>query len=171
VDTAADQRNPQTTGAAPSDVPVERRVTAPLGPDNKPMRWWVAGVTGDTYLELTSDFRRPNAYPGDRATFPHGISLDFKHDLTDPHTLARAFVVAETIQALHEALEWVTVDGHRIADPHPVDEDHVWDWLVTEVGRLVDTYAQRWPADPTAGCTHPTLSHPTLPHPEQDTER
>lgn len=135
-------------------------VEPPIGPDNKPMTWYLDGAD---HLTISSDFKRPNAYLDgsreDRHRFQyqqHSIGLQFPHDLEHgpPERLAKAMVVAETIQAFHEALEWTKVDGRRLADPHPPvggdperGEDYqMWDWLVTELGALLDTYIERWPA-------------------------
>lgn len=125
-------------------------ITTPLGPDNNPVTYTI--VDG-THLAIESDAQRPNAYIDEcrdrgrpRDTFPHGISLEFGRDITAPEDTAHALVVADTIQAFHEALEWVTVDGQRLADPHPEREDDMWDWLVTQISRVAHEYAQRWPA-------------------------
>lgn len=139
------------------DAPeMDPRVTPPLGPDNKPTTWW---FEGSGHLTLHSDVRRPNAYldgtPEDhhrRKWQQQSLSLEFGEQLErgDPHRVARALIVTETIQALHEAMEWVTVDGRRLADPHPVTEDGrednaMWDWLVEQVGGVLDAYAARYP--------------------------
>lgn len=127
-------------------------VTAPLGPDNEPMTYEVMCFT---HLSLRSSFRRPNAYadtvPGAPGSFPHGIELEFGRDLRDPVELAKALVVAETTQAFHEALEWVTVDGRRVADPHPQGDDgaeryEMWDWLRAQLDDVLGRYRERYPA-------------------------
>lgn len=79
--------------------------------------------------------------------FPGGLSLYLPTRYDDVN--AQADLVGMYVMwALHEALEFTTsVDGHRLADPHPPDEDAMWTWLRDRVGRLLSDYRRRWPAE------------------------
>lgn len=81
--------------------------------------------------------------------FPGELAVDdWMHvDESDPSALARAAAIAAVIDRVHEVLEWTTVEGERLADPHPgCDEEGMWGWLAAQVGDLLDNYAAGWPA-------------------------
>jgi hypothetical protein len=85
-------------------------------------------------------------------SFFNKINLEFKRSRT-PRQLAENVVVALVVQQLHEALEWVKVDGERLADPHPenrdedpADLDELWNTLCSDVRRVLRRYARRYPA-------------------------
>jgi hypothetical protein len=45
---------------------------------------------------------------------------------------------------VHELFEWTTLDGVRLADPHPPG-DAQWDWVLDRCLDLLTEYAARWP--------------------------
>ena len=61
----------------------------------------------------------------------------------DPGMMA---MVAATVSAVHEAIEWTTVDGKRLMDPHPYDEDNAWAFLVERVTKMLVDYQKEYPA-------------------------
>lgn len=140
-------------------------VETPHGPDDQPQTFRILHLDTSSHVNLSSDHRVPNAYREElgrrfhgRETFPHGIDLEVPEQLDSPAAVARALTIADISQHVHETLEWVKVDGRRLADPHPGgdSEDAMWDWLTEQVADLIDAYAARWPAadvstDTTAG--------------------
>lgn len=68
---------------------------------------------------------------------------------------ARHVAAAALAATLHEALEWVTVDGRRLADPHPSighgEGEDQWTWMLDRMLDVLDEYEAKWPAsDPGA---------------------
>lgn len=61
----------------------------------------------------------------------------------DPHLNAMCVIL---LDAVHEALEWTTRDGHRFADPHPADEPAAWSFLHDELAGMLTRYRERFPA-------------------------
>jgi hypothetical protein len=100
-------------------------------PDNDPI----------THLQLAYpqiiDVRDPSK------TFPGGIELEFPRRLLLDE-LALDVITALTISGLHEALEFVTSAGKRLASPHANGVE--WAWLVEHVGQLVRDYQREFPA-------------------------
>lgn len=58
---------------------------------------------------------------------------------------ARAVIAGTLAATFHEAIEWVTVDGQRVANPHPAG-DKQWEWVMERMLEIVDNYADKWPA-------------------------
>jgi hypothetical protein len=112
---------------------------------------WDAGVAlfgGYTTLTIECPGIAPDAMcPTASTVFPGGI-----HDMeVDPSLLGddRALVI-EIVTLLgaaqvHEALEWVRVDGRRICEPHPDDDGPTWDLFVTGIRQLVREFVATYP--------------------------
>ena len=99
------------------------------------------GVYGQT--ELTGPDIPDSTGPG---TIAGLFSLDEPELMFDPGIQAAAMYVASH---LHEAIEWIQVDGKPIAQAHPSrrKESEMWKWLQQKMYELVDEYCQRWPLE------------------------
>jgi hypothetical protein len=75
--------------------------------------------------------------------FPGGLSFQFAEPYTPDH-VAEQIVAALAASGLHEGLEWVMIDGERLAEPHPMNEDEMWDWLMERMTALVQEYRERY---------------------------
>ena len=110
---------------------------------------WSAYESYD-HVELSAPGIAPSPYHPDRdELFPSGLSFELKAPFTSDH-IAEQLVAALAAGALHEGLEWILVEGRRLAEPHPPEEnllgeDNLWDWLVGEIVTLVREYRKRYP--------------------------
>lgn len=70
--------------------------------------------------------------------------------------VARDVVTAYAISEFHEGLEFVKVDGQRLAEPHPDpgEEEH-WAWLVRRMSRVTKDYCETWPVGSRREFPHP----------------
>lgn len=82
----------------------------------------------------------------ERGLFPGGLAADVPGPHT-PESWAVHLVASLAVAGLHEALEWVKVDGRRLADPHPQDEEEMWEWVIRQATCLVRDYMNRYPAE------------------------
>lgn len=86
--------------------------------------------------------------------FPEKAVRSLRRD--EVRTLAEVYATVVAVDALHEAFEWVKVDGERIAEPHPGGplsgpEWAMWDWLASGALDVVTEYQRRWPVGPRIG--------------------
>jgi hypothetical protein len=99
---------------------------------------WTVTASYD-YFEVTApaiavDVNHPNI------PFNSGVALSIPESFT-ADMVARYIVAGMMISGLHEALEWVTVDGFRLSETHPWSEEVMWDkfrdWTLDVVDRLL----------------------------------
>jgi hypothetical protein len=116
---------------------------------------WKAGtaIWSDELTTLSVDLPpwAPDAYHPSDTLFPGGI-YDLEIDpeaATDPHRLAVEIVTLIGLTAVHEALEWVRVDGLRLADPHPDDDGPSWDTIRDAVRIGVLAHIAKFPTPET----------------------
>lgn len=107
---------------------------------------------GDVHITMRAPGIAPCPYgitPPDHL-FPSGLDIECQARASvDPKVMARSIIAALAVGALHEGLEWVMVDGQRLAEPHPDynnNDPQVWDWLYDRMMRLISDYEKRWPA-------------------------
>lgn len=93
----------------------------------------------------------PDSLHDEEEMFPGGVSNLYitrrVSDGRDDHGLAVELVTLTALAALHEGLEWVRVDGEQLAEPHPVNESEMWEWLQRRVRRVVKDYIKTFPKE------------------------
>lgn len=73
-----------------------------------------------------------------------GITLNVPTPTND-RDLAISLATCRAVSEFHETLEWVMVNGERLADGHPEDEGEMWDWLADKIRNLYLEYIERYP--------------------------
>lgn len=155
----------------------ERRVQVIFGPepdeerDGPVIPPWVAasadcsgnyGRRDTMWWEVEDTERRtvPDV-DGVRESFPNSVTVETPVRDND-RDIALDFIAISLAQHLHELLEWVQVDGKRIALPHPensmvtdlipdrdangkIDAWGYWDWSITKMRSVVNAYCRRYP--------------------------
>jgi hypothetical protein len=111
---------------------------------------WVAYENYD-HVELSAPGIAPCPYdPKREQLFPSGLAFDLEEPHTPDH-IAEQLVAALAVGALHEGIEWVHINGDRLAEPHPADEHEesggLWDWLMSEMVPIVQEYRKRYPLE------------------------
>lgn len=86
----------------------------------------------------------------DATSGEHPFSLDgtfdVYHEGVDTAEQAGFVLAAAQLACMvHEIVEWTTVDGLRLANPHP-EGDAQWEWVMDRCLGLFTDYATRWPA-------------------------
>lgn len=107
--------------------------------------WEVSFAVDGSCLELVEQ-------PGDNGCIPNSsgdgtISHEFYVYDEGIKTVEQAAVAAATAilsTVFHEVFEWVTVDGRRLADPHPVGDQN-WRWTQDAIRGLVEEYIVKFP--------------------------
>lgn len=132
-----------------SPQPVEGFETVTVAPT------WDVSVTpapsGRPHLSLIQPGIAPCASTtGGSGLFQGGLDMEFRARRSmepTPTEVAKAIIVATAVAGLHEALEWVRVDGHQLADPHPWcdGQDQMWDWVGARMLRILNDYIDRYP--------------------------
>ena len=111
---------------------------------------WSAHINKE-HIELSQPGIAPDAAdPQPGVMFPGGITLDMPRRKGDPEQLSpldacKAVIVATSVAAMHEALEWVTLDGKQLAIPHPYDEEFMWAWMTEQMLKTLNSYIENWP--------------------------
>lgn len=63
-----------------------------------------------------------------------------------PEQLAVVATAAVVVNELHEAMEFVKVDGDRVFNPHPYGDEQ-WEWMQRRVERLLADYRRTFPTE------------------------
>lgn len=121
-------------------------------------RAWLFGEEPGADVEM-AEVAQPHADDGtipwltgwDASVVHEGGAATFStyHKLgTDPTPFEVAVSVATgQLEAFfHEVMEWTTVDGAQIAEPHPTPETN-WGWVHERMRAMVQDYAAEFPAD------------------------
>jgi hypothetical protein len=74
-----------------------------------------------------------------------GVSAYIPDTPRSRNGLAVDIMTALTVRAFHEAVEWVKVDGLRLANPHPEATDYMWEWLASRLREVVEEYINAFP--------------------------
>jgi len=91
----------------------------------------------------------PDAY-GSCFGFPNGISLDVPKRESEID-IAIDLWAARATSEFHEILEFMQLNGERLAIPHPKPEEEMWKWVYGRMRRLAVDYMKRYPIeDPNA---------------------
>lgn len=61
-----------------------------------------------------------------------------------PFEMLVALATGQLEAVFHEVVEWTTVDGERIGDPHPTPEAN-WGWVQERLRAMVQDYAAEFP--------------------------
>lgn len=87
----------------------------------------------------------PDAFnKGKTTTSDLQVSFRSKQNIT-PKREAEFVAAAQIVHAIHEAFEFTTLDGERLAATHPDHEGEMWSYLAQEALRLVRAYKKRFP--------------------------
>lgn len=105
---------------------------------------WADCKIGPAHIDVNSNNDVPNAYGEEYRGFPNGISLDVKNP-DDDLDVTRTCWVARAVSEFHEVLEFTTLDGERLADPHPPNEGEMWQWLYEKIDAVAIEYMARYP--------------------------
>lgn len=87
--------------------------------------------------------------PKGKRTFPNSIYLDLGIDLPTHESVAVEIWAARAVSEFHEILEFIEVDGQRLAEPHPGGwtETEMWAWLHECMSALATEYIKRYPIE------------------------
>jgi hypothetical protein len=105
--------------------------------------WWVSIWDGG-YTLCIEEEAIPNA-DTDEWVVPGGVCVNLPYCPEDNIELAQNLVAAKMFEALHEGLEWIRVDGERLADPHPEDYASMEKEVFTQCLEVVRRYLSRHP--------------------------
>jgi hypothetical protein len=150
---------------APASVNVPPSVHQFRGHQFTMMPGWGAWWTGENEGDLVGmdEVKQPHggddgAIPwlegGDATVINAGGAATFStyHELGSdptPFEMAVALATGQLEAVFHEVVEWTTVDGERIADPHPGLETN-WGWVQERLRAMVQDYAAKFPVRPQA---------------------
>lgn len=112
-------------------------------------------------LEDTETPLVPNSANPDGPLFPNRVGADLPMRESD-RDFALDYIALSLAQHLHELLEWVTVDGKKLAIAHPEDDmwDELipdrdaddnsdpygyWNWSTEKMRSVVNAYCRRYP--------------------------
>lgn len=105
--------------------------------DNRPHRMGIDHVEGPA---------QPDAYGTTEIGFGF-LQTGWLEDVSaDPVSVARDLAATVLVNAMHEVLEFVQIDGKRIANPHPVHEEQ-WESMHEWMRMAIDAYAESWPRE------------------------
>ena len=75
---------------------------------------------------------------------PGGICVDFNHHPESLTELAIDIIASQMVKGFHEGLEWITIDGKRLAPPHPEDFNKVQSEIGEYCRKLVTEYVNKY---------------------------
>lgn len=99
------------------------------------------GYDLQTWGPPSPDSRHPET------TFPGGTTLTFPNRKRgNSRQIAQDIITTITVEAMHDAMEFVKIDNKVLAEAHPDQEAQMWDWMARRVGEVVAEYLDRYPA-------------------------
>ncbi len=111
-------------------------------------RQWAIHLMDDPscpMLEISAPGIAPDTdFPNSDRLFESGMTGYVSGDTSVANVIRHA-IVEMGVSAMHEAMEVVTDNGRQVAEPHPKDEEDMWDWMRDKFLDIYDEYLERWP--------------------------